>query len=172
MIRPIRVEGDIACIDLTQGYTAIVDAVDLFLVDGFNWRANIHRRKDGTIWRIYAVSNVRVLGERRFIYMHRVVSGEPLGLVVDHRNGDGLDNRRSNIRVATYIENGQNLRKPTSNTSGAKGVSWRKTEKKWRAQITAFGKNYHLGFFESIEEAACAYSAASAKLHGEFGRVE
>lgn len=163
-IRPIRVEGNIAFVPLTQGYEAMIDAADVHLVEGFNWCASV----DGNT--IYAQrSGPRP--EKRTIILHRVLMGEPEGLEVDHCNGNGLDNRRANLRVATTAQNAQNRRITERNTSGFKGVHWDKRDRKWRARIVLDGERISLGLFTTPEAAHAAYCSASAKFHGEFGRT-
>jgi hypothetical protein len=89
---------------------------------------------------------------------------------IDHINGDPLDNRWSNLREATQSQNNWNTRLSRNNTSGYKGVSWHKGERKWDATIMAYGKSHFLGRFKTKEEARDAYIDASKKLHGEFSR--
>lgn len=87
---------------------------------------------------------------------------------VDHVNGQGLDNRWTNLREATKTENAWNTGIRSNNTSGFKGVSWSKDRQKWVATITVNGKFRRIGRFDTIEEARAAYDAESAKQHGEF----
>lgn len=89
---------------------------------------------------------------------------------LDHINGDPLDNRVENLRLATQRQNAKNRRVQKSSTVGVKGVE-RHVSGKWRARITSDGKCHHLGLFETMEEARDAYNAAAQKLHGEFARV-
>ena len=103
--------------------------------------------------------------------MHRAIMGEPKELDVDHRDGDGLNNRRANLRVATVLENQFNARRRKDNASGFKGVSWHRAAGKWYAHISLNRKRFHLGTFDTPEAAHAAYAAASAAFHGEFGRV-
>jgi hypothetical protein len=104
--------------------------------------------------------------------MHRLLIDCPDGMHVDHIDGNGLNNRRANLRIATSGQNQCNRGKSPRNTSGFKGVNWRKKEMRWNAQISVGGKNRSLGFFDKPEEAHAAYAAACAKYHGEFGRAE
>ncbi len=163
-IRPIRIEGNIAYVPLTKGYEAIIDAEDVPLVEGFNWIASVERNT------VYAVRR-EGSGCRREIRMHRVIMGDPDGLQVDHRHGNGLDNRRSNLRVATGLQNSRNARIRKDNSSGFKGVSWNKSARKWHARIKVDGSRINLGNYETPEAAHAAYAKASAELHGEFGRI-
>jgi len=79
-----------------------------------------------------------------------------------------LLNTRANLRIATNAQNQHNSRQRSDNTSGTKGVSWYKRDRKWQAKIKVDRKLYHLGFFSRIEDAAAAYARASQELHGEF----
>lgn len=90
----------------------------------------------------------------------------PLG-VIDHINGDKLDNRFCNLRDATHQINNQNIHAAGKRTtSGLRGVSWLKSRKQWRSTIFVDGKSIHLGFFGDKNEAHAAYKAAKKKLHG------
>jgi len=87
---------------------------------------------------------------------------------IDHINGKTDDNRWSNLRICTQSQNKANSGKHKNNTSGYKGVCWRKDNKKWTAGICHEGKRFHLGFFDDKEDAAMAYNKAAVELHGEF----
>jgi hypothetical protein len=163
--RSIRVEGDVAYVPLTKGYEAIIDAADVCLVGRHLWYA---KTKPGKT--VYAVRSSRT--GRRTIQLHRIIMGEPEGLEVDHRDGNGLNNRRVNLRIATRAQNGKNQRTPRNNVSGFKGVYWDSRKSRWRAQITADGRTYRLGLHRNLEAAVAAYAEASKTFHGEFGRTE
>lgn len=94
-IRTIRVEGNIAYVPLTHGHEAIIDACDASLVDAFNWYARVRPHT------VYAVRTTRSGMVKRDSRMHRAIMGDPDGFEVDHINGNGLDNRRDNLRLAT-----------------------------------------------------------------------
>jgi hypothetical protein len=107
---------------------------------------------------------------------HRIiwlwVTGEDPGSdLVDHIDGDRLNNRFANLRRASYSQNGANYKKPRRNTSGYKGVSWSPTHGKWAANIRHQGRLRWLGRFDSTEEAHAAYLKAAAELFGEFARA-
>lgn len=170
-IRPIRLEGNIAYVPLTQGYTAVIDAADVPLVSGTNWTARISRRKNGTVYTVYAVRAKTDEGKQRTVIMHRVIAGTPNGLDTDHADGDGLNNRRANLRNATKSQNQSNQRLSSANRSGAKGVTWHSASGRWQAGIRSDGKISFLGYFNCVTAAAFAYAKASAALHKEFGRI-
>ena len=100
--------------------------------------------------------------------MHRLIQGAPRGQAVDHKNGDSLDNRRSNLRPASHAQNMQNVGITKANTSGYKGVNWNSDASKWHARIRVNGKRLHLGLFDAAEDAHAAYVAAAEMHHGEF----
>ena len=100
--------------------------------------------------------------------MHRMVANAPKGLFVDHINHNGLDNRRRNLRVCTYIENQRNKRPKPGCTSEYKGVHWCKGRNKFRANIYLNRKAIHLGYFKNEIEAARAYDKKAKELFGEF----
>ena len=152
-------------IPLTQGKVAIVDAADYERLVQWKWHAMKNRRN----W--YVVRKERLAdGKKRNIYMHREVLrlnyGD--GEKSDHINGDGLDNRRANLRQATHAQNQRNSRKQLNNTSGYMGVSWHKQSKRWEARIVVDGKRIHLGLFDDPVDGARAYDDAVIKYHGEF----
>lgn len=162
--REIQVKGDIAIIPLTQGYVAVIDAQDVPLVEGFRWHAKVQRRS------VYAARRRRAGSEgSETVRMHRVIADAADGMDVDHLNHDGLDNRRSNLRVCTRSENMHNQRLSKANTTGYKGVRWSRADNKYVACIKLRGKRIYLGAFDNAEDAHEAYCKASKRLHGEFG---
>jgi len=103
--------------------------------------------------------------------MHQLILGFPKK-DIDHRNGNGLDNRRKNLRkIATSSQNKMNCGMYSNNTSGYKGVHYYYTHKKWGAQIYSNKKCYFLGLFETAKDAGIAYNIAAIKYHGEFARL-
>jgi hypothetical protein len=92
--------------------------------------------------------------------------------MVDHRDGDGLNNRRSsNLRIATRGQNAANAKLRADNTSGFKGVTLHRVSGKWQAYINANGRRHSLGYFETPEEAGAAYASAGPRAHGDFART-
>lgn len=167
-LRPIRIEGNDAFITLTKGYVAVIDAADIHLVNHRNWCVRINLRRDGSMGAIYAQARV----DGRLVTMHSVIAGEIAQHEIDHRDGDGLNNRRANLRPASHGQNMCNSRTRTDNTSGFKGVCFDKRAGKWKAYIRSKGRLIDCGLHPSPQSAAEAYARASAKFHGEFGRVE
>ena len=89
---------------------------------------------------------------------------------VDHKNGDGLNNTRENLRICTREQNARNRRSVSGSTSKYLGVSWCKDKKRWRAQISAYGKCKKLGRFKTELEAAIIYNIAARKYYGRFAK--
>lgn len=143
---------------LTQGKHALIDAEDAPRVMAHKWRA-IERTNT---W--YAISSIC----QNNVYLHRFILNAPTGITVDHENHDGLDCQRHNLRLATHVQNSQNSRMKSRNTSGFKGVSWDKRWRKWAAYIRYDGHNYNLGGYATVEEAARVYDRAALAHFGEF----
>lgn len=158
-------------VGLTQGFTALVDDEDYERVSEFKWHAHVYRRSDGSVWNVYAQRHVIVNGQRTTQSLHRFLLNDPEGLQVDHVNGDGLDNRRENIRLCSHAENGRNRKPQSGGSSAFNGVYWHKLACKWVAQINVAGKRYSLGLFQKEEDAAKAYDAAAINLFGAFART-
>jgi hypothetical protein len=165
-IRPIRIEGNIAYVTLTKGYEAVIDAVDVDIVARFNWTAYL------TTSTVYAARKDTSGAKQINFYLHRAIMGNPAGIEVDHINGDGLDNRRCNLRAATRSQNAQNTRVRSDNTSGVKGVWWDSARRKWASEIRVRGRKLFLGRHNDLESACEAYAYASEKFHGEFRRTD
>jgi hypothetical protein len=157
-------------IELTQGKAAIVDDGDYAALSRSKWQAK--RGKAGA-W--YARRTVGKWPFQRVMWMHRAIMEmhgvDIAGLEVDHRNGDGLDNRFENLRVATHAQNVQNQRVRADNTSGLKGVSWDSRHDRWAAGIEVGGVHRHLGYFVNKAEAGAAYRRAARELHGDFANI-
>jgi len=171
-LRPIRIEGNDAFITLTNGYEAVIDAADVSLVDSWNWFAHVKLRADGSVRTVYAERRETIDGRKATVYLHRVILGADDDRNPDHIDGDGMNNRRRNLRPATQAQNACNRRMRTDNTSGLKGVVWEGGRRsRWRAFIMQAGRQQFLGYFGTKEQAARAYAEASKKLHGDFGRV-
>jgi hypothetical protein len=152
-------------IELTRGYVAVVDDEDADLTK-FKWHTNVG---------CYAARRVGPRMNRRTVFMHQVILerilGHPLpaGLEPDHRDGTTLNNRRSNLRLATRGQNNTN-RKTREHTSRYRGVSWDGHRQKWTAHIGTNNGQRNLGRFLSERDAAQAYNEAALAIHGEFAR--
>ena len=133
------------------------DAIDLPTIKLYSWYMS-----NG-----YAATMV----DKKQIYMHRLIMNPLESEVVDHINGNKLDNRRENLRVCKQHENMANRIKHTPQTSKYKGVSWRKSHSLWQATITKHGLQEHLGYFTTQEEAALAYNKAAIRVHNQFAKL-
>lgn len=166
IVRSIRVDGNDAFIPLTQGMTAVIDAADINIIEQYNWKAVLLGRG-----KPYAMTWLpRVDGERKGILLHRLLLDAPADRQVDHVDGNGLNCRRANIRIATHAQNQWNVGITARNSSGFKGVKATRSGLRWRAQISFEGRQIHIGYFQSPEEAHAAYVREAARLHGEFAR--
>lgn len=163
----ILVHGEIAWISLSQSQWAIVDLDDVAIVAGRHWHV---WKKPGKTH--YAHSNARnVDGRRTTIQMHRVLLDSPFGTLTDHRDGNGLNNRRSNLRICSGAENSRNRKSRTTSKYGLKGVCWIERNRKFSASIKKCGRGKHLGYFDSAEEAHRAYVSAASEMFGDFARA-
>lgn len=146
-------------IQLQTDSRAIVDDLDFELVSKYHW----HEDSKGYV--VHSTS--RKLGKQTKIRLHSLVMGAQKGQIVDHKDGNKLDNRRTNLRFATTAQNIANSRRHCTNKSGYKGVCWHSRDKIW----AAFIKGKHLGYFNTAKEGALAYNEAALKLFGEFARL-
>lgn len=103
--------------------------------------------------------------------MHQFIINTPKGLEIDHKDGDGLNNQKINLRVCNRNQNGANLRKNKRNTTGFKGVYLNKLRKTFQAYITPNRKHVYLGAYATVEEAALAYDESAIKHFGEFAKT-
>lgn len=166
MLHPrTRIEGSVAYLTLTRGHVAVIDAKDAALVGRFAWQAS---EECNTVYATRSVSLPQ--GGRRKVRLHRVLTDAKAGNDVDHINGNGLDNRRKNLRECSHMDNRRNTRRHRNNKSGFKGVSWNPSRKKWCAFIYHEGKSINLGGFATPEEAHNVYCRKARELHGEFAR--
>ncbi len=145
---------------------ALVDDSDFSFLNADKWHAD-----EQTNGKIYARRTVRTNGKRSVLRMHTAIMGRVDGKEIDHRDGNGLNNQRHNLRHSTKAENQMNRCIPRNNTSGYKGVSWCKRENKWLVQIKYEGKRKHLGYFSCLVKAAKYYDLAAIQYFGEFARL-
>ena len=154
-------------IPLTQGKVALVDDEDFEWLNQWKWFAQKSKQT------YYAQRHVwKGKGEKKeVICMHRLILGCKKGQITDHINGNGLDNRRGNLRIVTYLQNSWNRRKISGATSKYKGVHWHRWIQKWAATIGK-GKNYSrfCQYFSSEREAAKAYDRAALERFGEYAK--
>jgi hypothetical protein len=157
-------------IELTKGYVAAVDSIDYERVSEHKWYAKVRTRIDGT-FAVYAIRAVcKEGGGNTTQGMHRFILNTPSGMETDHINGNGLDNRRTNLRVCTCSENQRNQRPQEGKSSKFKGVTWGKRKGMWRAQINSSLGYRDLGYFSEETAAAQAYDTEAVRIYGEFAR--
>lgn len=151
-----------------RGRVALVDVEDFDLVMQYRWSVMEAVRGRGRSGPYAVTSSIcDANGKQRTTRMHVLIMGQ---LWIDHVNGDGLDNRRSNLRPATVAQNNRNRRPTVGTSSQFKGVRWYPPREKWNARIGHNGKLRHLGYFEDEIEAAKAYDEAARLLFGEYAR--
>lgn len=146
-------------IPLTKGQFAIVDDSEFNSLSKFRWHAS--GKKDN----YYAARSDKSL-------MHRIIMNiSETKVIVDHKNGNTLDNRKENLRVCNKAQNSMNKVLGKNNSCGWKGVSRLRKHGRWSASIALDKKKYHLGSFDTPEDAARAYNEAAIKLHGDFANL-
>ena len=155
-------------IPLTKGYVAIVDDEDFERINAHKWNVLV-----GNSGVVYGQRTTCTGGKKRTLLLHREVMGHgPGDPQIDHRDGDGRNCQKSNLREATHKENAHNCRVArANNTSGYKGVAWDKQAGKWQANICFDGRMFKIGYYATPIEAAHAYDRAARELHGEFARL-
>lgn len=121
----------------------------------------------------YVATRVVENDKKRDVLLHRLILNAPEKMVVDHINGNGLDNRKANLRLCTQQQNTFNSKSTVNNKHGYKGIRFdkRQPRKGWIAQITFNRKNIYLGSHYTKEEAALTYNEAAKKYFGEFANL-
>jgi hypothetical protein len=148
-----------------NGVTFFIDETDAEKIAPYRWHARVDR---GGTWRI-TTTIVAADGKKTTPYLPRLILNAPADRLVDHKDGNGLNNTRSNLRLATRAQNNRNRRINKTASGGFKGVVRR--DSSWEARIRADGARMQLGRFKSAEEAARMYDSAACHFYGEFARL-
>lgn len=146
-------------IPLSKGHVTVVDVEDYDMLSKYSWWIDAYG---------YALTTQKIYGRKKNIRMHRMILEPPADKVVDHIDGDPLNNQKSNLRIVSQKQNLRNSRTRHNNLSGYKGVGWYKNYKKWQVRISVDGKQIHIGYFDDKHEAARAYNEAALLHYGEF----
>lgn len=161
-LRPVVDNGNgTATIILTRGYTATIDSDDIDLVAGWNWTAFVRPRT------VYALRRATVANQSYTIYLHRWLLDAPHTHEVDHIDSDGLNCRRSNMRLATRKENAVHVRGWERAVSKYVGVSRHEQSGKWRAYVD----HKHIGLYDTEEDAARARDFVVRQLRGPWAQL-
>lgn len=159
-------------IPLTRGVVALVDDEDYAAMSAVKWFAHPSRRTNGDMfWYAARMIPGRKDHERGLLMMHRVILNVPKGLVVDHIDGNGVNNTRANLRICTQAENMRNIRLRSDSRNPHKGVQWRPHANAYGVRVTVNHTTHWVGYFKDPEEAARARDEAAKRLHGEFARL-
>lgn len=151
-------------IPLTKGKHTIVDEADYEHLSKMKWRITHNG---------YARHDINNSSTRACLFMHRIIMNCPDDMIIDHINGDKLDNRKCNLRLCTHNDNKKARNKPRKAlgqyTSKYKGVCLYR--KRWLAKLESNGKQHYIGMFATEKEAAIAYNNFALIYHGEFARL-
>lgn len=144
-------------------FPVLVDDSDFESLSKHNWYLQVTRHHD----KFYAYTVIKREGKRRSVKMHRLIMGEDIPFPIDHKDGNGLNNQRDNLRVATISENGIN-RKTSYNKTGFRGVMYDKRYKSYYVFLHVNNKKRHLGTFVNPVDAAIRYNEEALKVYGKF----
>lgn len=150
-------------INLGDGFFAWLDLEDYERLHKYSWYL---KSKSNSMY------SVRFITRTKSVYMHHDILKSHPGMIIDHIDGNGLNNKKENLRIGTYQQNAQNARKTNKDTTSKyKGVHYRKPMKKWVARIGVNYKRISLGYYVLEKEAALAYNTKALELFGEYARI-
>lgn len=151
-------------IKLFSGEMVKIDEEDYEIIKNYKWRLNKTKKYK------YAVA-YKLKSKNKTVVMHRLIMKATKRQMIDHINGDGLDNRKLNLRFCNKSLNAANSCLHRDNKSGYKGVHWSNRDKKWYSQITLNYKQRLIGLYDNKDDAACAYDKVAQELFGKFARI-
>lgn len=154
-------------IQLVNGGVTIVDEQDYEMFSFLPWMKLTGRRASTS----YAWLSFKLYGKTINVWLHRLIVDPLIDQYVDHADGNGLDNRRSNLRICSPSQNSCNKKRREDNTSGVSGVSWHIRDKKWYVSVTFGRSRVHIGSFLDYRLAVAARNEAVVRMQGEFGRL-
>lgn len=158
-------------IKLTKGLEAKVSDEDYDMLMQWKWYVRpAYRRNTKEIINYYTSGSKKIDGKWKSVSMHRLIMGEPKGMMVDHKDGFGLHNERDNLRICTRGQNSMNSVSAKGSSSRYIGVSYHKLQKSWISSICINKKDKFLGYFKVEKEAAIIYNLTARRYHGEFAR--
>jgi len=140
---------------------------EVFLFDAEDYEKTKHHQ-----WYVKRVGDRYYVQTANRILLHRLIMNAPKWCEVDHISLNPLDNRKKNMRICTHRQNQCNHPIQSNNTSGVSGVHWQKNRHTWNARIKYFGKEIHLGAYQTFVEAVQARNEGMKWLFGEYGRYE
>lgn len=146
-----------------KGFMALIDDEDFEKISKYKWHiSDVTKNGRNTMY-----AHTTINGNK--VSMHRLIIYTRVGLLVDHKNGNGLDNRKENLRICTRSQNLMNRDATRKNIYGYKGVE--SNNGRFSARIKVDGKRHYLGTFATPKEAAVAYNEGALKYHGEFAKL-
>jgi hypothetical protein len=154
----------IEIIRLSKDYFTIIDSEDLPRVSKYKWHTT-------TVNKYNKPRAVCSFKGRKTLKLSRLIMNAPDNMVVDHINGNPLDNRKCNLRICSQRENMLNRNLNRNNKSGYKGVSWSKRDNKWLSELQTNNKSYYLGIYKDKIEAAKAYDKKAIEFFGEYAKT-
>ena len=157
------VNGDIVIIQLTRGYVAVIDREDIEKAKPYSWHSHVSKKTNT----VYAYATIQGTKPKKSIFLHNVVLEPRQGFVIDHKDGDGLNCRKENLRHATESQNAMNRLRRRQDCL-PKGVY--RSGPNFEARVTVHRKTIKIGSFPTVDEAVEARNHAASQHYGEFAR--
>lgn len=150
-------------------FFAMVDDEDYDELIKYKWHAE--NKVNTSANTVYAVRTITIGKKDTKVRMHRQILNAPKGMLVDHGDGNGLNNQKYNIRICTHSQNSSNRVASRTSSSKYTGVHWDKSCNKWRTEIRKHGKRQFSKLFLDEKEAARCYNENAPRFHGEFAKI-